>query len=105
MCDSRRNVRARMKEDFDHANPEHGLRFDMLDVVDRRGHRTLAIRDDAPFHFLGGHAVVLPDHARDRDVNLRQDVGGHPEDRHDAEQRNQNRHDDECVWKAERDAN
>ena len=103
--DSRRNVRVGMKEDFDHADAEHGLRFHMLDVVDRRGHRALAVRDDAPFHFLGGHAVVLPDHAHDRDVNLRQNVGGHPKDRHDPQDRNQNRHDDERVGVTERDSN
>ena len=54
--------------------PFSDLRFDVLDVVDRRGQRALGDGDDAVGHLFGGEALVLPDDAHHRDVDVGKDI-------------------------------
>ena len=72
------HARARLEEDFDHADAGERLRLDVLDVVYRRGHRALADRDDALFHFFGREAAVIPNHGNDRNVDRGENVLRHP---------------------------
>ena len=74
----------------------------MVDVVDGGGGDALEGVDDAFFHVVGGHAAVIEDDGNDRDVDFRENVGGHPGDDHeDAEDRHQEGGDDERIGAAE----
>jgi len=77
----------------------------MLDVVDRRGHRTLAIRDDSPFHFLGGHTSYCQITLTTGISIFRQDVVDIPKIVTMPSSAIRIAIDDERVAKAERDAN
>ena len=73
------------------------LALDVLDVVDGRGERALVVRDDALLHLLGRQARVVPDDGDDRDVDVREDVRRHPEDRDRRHQQDDDGHHDERV--------
>src|SRR5262249_38152212 len=53
--------------------------------VDRGGQHALVEEEDARLDLVGRHAAVLPDHADDGDVDLREDVRGHAVDADRAE--------------------
>ena len=76
----------------------------MLDVVDGRGEDALVVGDDPLLHLLGRQAGVVPDDGDDRDVDVREDVRGHPDDGEPAHDRDQHRHHDEGVGAPERDS-
>ena len=66
-----------------HANDGNagiGLRFDVLDVVDRGGHGPLEDGDDAFFHLLGRQPAVGPHHADHGDIDVGKDVHRHGDD-------------------------
>src|SRR5262249_6822013 len=86
-----------LEVDADDADAVERLTLDVLDVVDRRRQDALVDEDDPCLDLVGGHAAVLPDHADDGDVNLREDVGGHAVDTDRAEDGNQQRHHHERV--------
>ena len=70
----------------DDAEAGERLRFHVLDVVDRVVMpRSRADGDDFG-HFLRRDAGVGPDHADHRDVDFGKYVGGHADDRDDAQQ-------------------
>ena len=77
--------------------PNTRLRFDVLDVVDGGGVRPLGDGDDAPLHLVRRHARIGEDHADDRNIDLRKDVGRHARDGHAAEQRDHERGNDEGI--------
>jgi hypothetical protein len=72
-----------MEEDLDHRDAVERLALDVLDAVDRRGEGALEVAGEALLHLVRRQAAVLPDDRDDRDVDLRQDVGRHLEDRVD----------------------
>ena len=74
----------RLKEDLDDAGAVVGLRLDVLDVVDRRGHDAFAVGDEAGGHLLRGEAGVTPDHGDDGDIDIGKDVHRHRFDAEDA---------------------
>ena len=87
-----------MKEHFNDRDTVVALRFNMLDVIDRRGHGTLADCDEALFHFLRRDACVAPDHAHHWNVDVRKNIRGHSGDRDHSDQHDQDRHHGEAVW-------
>ena len=97
----RGQVGAAVEEHLDHGHAVVRLRLDALDVVDRGRHAALEIGDDPAFHLLGGEAVVAPDDADDRDVDVGEDVGRHPHDRQRADDQDQERQHDERVRAAQ----
>ena len=76
----------------------------MLDIVDRRRQRALVGGDDSARHLIGRHALVLPGHADDRNVDAREDVHRHAQGGKAADQKNQQRRNDERIRPAQRDA-
>ena len=74
-------LRARLEEDLDDRDAGERLALDVLDVVDGRGEDALVVGDDALLHLLGREAAVVPDDRDHRDVDVREDVGRHPQDR------------------------
>ena len=68
--------------------------------------RPRSLADDALAHLLGRQAVVVPDDADHRDVDVREDVGRRAQDGERADDRMQDqRHHDERVGAAERESN
>ena len=74
----------------------------MLDVADRGRQAALGRAGDALAHLLRRQAVVVPDDADDRDVDVREDVGRHGQQREGRGEQDQQRHDDERVGALER---
>ena len=64
-----------LEEDLDHAITVERLRLDVFDVADLGGQKALVIIDDAAGHVVRQQAVIGPDDADDRDVDVRKDVG------------------------------
>ena len=100
----RLDVGARLEEDLDDRDARERLALDVLDVVDGGGERALVVGDDALLHLLGRQARVVPDDRDDRDVDVREDVGRHPEDGDDAQDDDEHRHHDERVGAPQRQA-
>ena len=86
-----------LEVDADDGDAGVGLRLDVLDVVDGGGHGPLEDGDDALFHLFGRQAVVVPDDADDRDIDVRKDIDRHRDDGGDAQNGDQQRHDDEGI--------
>ena len=75
----------------------------MLDIVDVGGQRAFVVRGDAVGHVLGGKAVIRPDDADHRDVDVREDIGRRAEYRERADDEDQHRENHECVGAAQRE--
>jgi hypothetical protein len=97
------DVRARVKKDLHHRDAVQRLRLDMLDIVDVGGQRTFVVRRDAVGHVLGGKAVIRPDDADYRDVDVREDIGGRAQDRERADDEDQHGENHEGIWAAQRE--
>ena len=93
-----------LEEDLDDGETGQRLRFHVLDVVDRGGEGALGTDGDDLGHLLGREPAVAPDHAGDRDVDLREDVGGHADDGQHAQDDDHHRHDDEGIGTAQRES-
>ncbi len=91
------DVDGRLEIDFDDACARQRLRFDMLDVVDRRRKHALINGDNAPRHVVRRQAGIAPDDRDDGNADVRKDVGRRPERRKRAENHDENRHDDEGI--------
>ena len=87
----------------DQADAVVGGRLDVLDVADGGGHRTLGDGEDPLRHIVRAHAVVRPDDADHRDVDVRKYIGRHGDDRNPAQDGNQQRHHDEGIWAPQRE--
>ena len=82
------DLRMRLKVDSNDGDAVVGLRLDVLDVVDRGGHAALEGRDDTLFHLVGRDAVVGPDDADHRDIDVREDIDRHGHDGRNPKQQN-----------------
>ena len=65
---------AGLEKHLDHAGAVVGGGLHVLDIIDQGADHAFMIVDDALLHLPGTQAVVDPDHADDRDVDLRKDV-------------------------------
>jgi hypothetical protein len=92
------NLDIGLKVYLDNSDTTVRLRFGVLDVVDAGWERSLAYSDDALGHIVGIEAAISPDDTHDRDIDLRQNVRGRRHDRSHAEDRNQQRDNNERVW-------
>ncbi len=94
-----------MEIDFLDRASIHRLSFNMLNVADQRGQSALGVADNAVRHFLRGQALVLPDDADDGNVDVRQNVDRRAQNHDRAENKNQQRHHNECVRAPQRQSN
>ena len=87
----------RLQEQFDdnHAVIRGG--FQMFDVVYQRGERFLVRGGQAAFEFFRVQTRIGPGHGDHGDVDIREDVGGCPENDHRSDDQNQKRQDQERV--------
>ena len=69
------NVRGRLEEHFDNRDSIERLRFDVLDVVDGGGKRSLGNANDTVAHVLRDETVIVPDDADDGNIDGRKNVG------------------------------
>jgi hypothetical protein len=90
------NLDIGLKVNLNNSDTAVGLRFGVLDVLDAGWERALAYPDDSLGHVII-EAAVNTDHADDRDIDVRQNVGGHRRDGSHAENRNQRRDNNERV--------
>ena len=60
--------------------PCQRLRLDVLDVVDRHCHAALGVGHDAVRHVAGREAGVVPDHADDGNIDVREDIDRRAQD-------------------------
>ncbi len=72
-------------------DPVQRLRLDVLDVIDQRGQGAFGLEDDAVRHFLRIEAAVVPNDADDRNIDIRENVGGRREDDQRPENQQQQR--------------
>ena len=87
----------RLIGDIGDRDPDERLRFDVFDVVNGGGQHPLVLKYDAVRHFLRREAGVVPKNADDRDINVRENIGGRAQDRHRTENKQKNGCDDECI--------
>ncbi len=87
----------RVEEHTDDGDALMRLRFNVLDADHVRRQRPLEVGDDPALHFLRRQAVVLPDDADDREVDVGKDVDRHRRDRETAQDGDQQSHDDEGI--------
>jgi len=97
------DVRARLEEDLDDRDAGERRRLDVLDIAHRGGEPALVLGRDALPHLLRGEAVVVPDDADDRDVDLGKDVRRHARQRERGGEDDEHRHHDERVGATQRD--
>ena len=74
------DIRAFVQIDLDDADALIAVGLDPRDVVHQRRELALVERQNAVLDVFGAHAVVGPDDADDRDVDLGKDVGRHPQE-------------------------
>ena len=98
------DVGPRLEVDLEDADARHRLRLDARDAVDRGGVRPLAEEDDAPLHFLGRHAGVVPDDDDDGDVDDGKNVRAHALDAHRPEEEEREAEHGDRVGPAEGEA-
>ena len=95
------NVDVFLEEDLDHAVAGQRLQLDMLDVGDLRGQVAFVEVDDTAGHIVRQQAVVGPDDADYRNVDVGKDVGRSQQRGADAENRNHDGEHDERVGTSE----
>ena len=86
--DGQIDANVRLEIDLLDIEAVEGLRLDVLDTVDVRADRVLAIGADPLLHLGRGQAGVLPDDRHHRNVDLREDVLRHDHDGRDAQEHN-----------------
>src|SRR5438105_9466169 len=91
-CHRSFDLGVRVKKDFDNCDAGQGLRFHVLDVIDRCSKAALASDRDDFGHFFGRHSGITPDDVRHRNVDFRKDVAGHAKDSQHAQYHNYQRH-------------
>ena len=96
------NIDVFLEENLDHAVARQRLRLDVLDVGDLGGQVAFVEVDDAAGHIVGQQAVVSPDYADHRNVDVGKDVGGSKQRGADAEKCNYDGKHDECVRTSKR---
>ncbi len=89
LADRLADVGARLQIDLLDADALIGGRFDARNIVDQGSHVALMQRQDAVLDVLGRHAVIGPDDADHRDVDLGENVDRHAERGPDPEQTDQ----------------
>ena len=90
-----------------HANDRDaaiGLRLDVLDIVYSGRHRSLEDGDHPLFHLFRREALVVPNHADDRDIDIRKDIHGHSNDGGSAENGDEHSHNHESVGAPQRES-
>ena len=95
--DGQLNLGLRLKENPDDSHARIGLRLDMFDVVDGRGHGPFAHRDHALFHLVGSKAIERPDHRDNRNINVRKDVLRRSADGRNPENKDKQRRHHKCI--------
>ena len=88
-----------------YGNPVEGLRFNMVDIVDDGGEVALAEGDDAVGHIHRGKALVLPNDANDRNIDVGENIGRGIQNGKRAEDQQQEREDGEGVGSPQRKTN
>jgi len=71
---------ARLQEDLDDRLAADRRRFDMLDIIDRRGQAALIAGRDPAFHLFGIQAGIGPGNRDHRNIDVREDVGRRAQD-------------------------
>ena len=87
-----------LEERLDHGDAMVGLRLDMLDIVDGLGHVAFHDAGEAVLHVLGRKARIIEDDTNHRNIDGREDINRGLDDGYPAEDQNQNRHYNECIW-------
>jgi len=69
------------RKHFDNGNSIERLRFDVLDIINSGGKRSLRDANDAVAHVLRYETVVVPDDTDNGNVNIRKNVRWRPNNR------------------------
>ena len=83
--------------DLDYGDAVQRLRFNVLDVVDGGGEAALAGAGDAVGHLFRGETGVLPNHADDRDIDIRENIDRSALDDYRPQEEQQQR----FIWRPE----
>jgi hypothetical protein len=86
-----------VKEDLHDRDSAQRLRFDVLDVVDRRRQAALEAGDDPVRQLVGRHAVVVPDDGDDWNIDVGKDVRRRARDYERTHEKDADREHDERV--------
>src|SRR5471032_816053 len=97
------DVHARLEEDLDDAEAINRFSFYVLDVVHRRGQRTLERRRDSSNHLIRRQARVLPYDADHGNADIGKDVGRRSDRGKRSDDQDEDRQDDKRIWPSESD--
>ncbi len=98
-------IDVRLEKNLLHREPGQGLSLDVLDAVDVRTDRILAVSGDALVHLRRAKTGIAPDHRHDRNIDFRKDVRGHFPGCDDAQKQDKRRDHIECVRKSQSETN
>src|SRR4029077_13450366 len=98
-------TRVGLEKDFDDRLPIDGGRFDVLDVVDRRGENALEAGREPAFHLFRIEPSELPGDSDLGNIDVRKDVRWRAQDYDRAGQQNQQRQNDKCIRTIESESN
>ena len=96
------NTHVGIEKNLDDAEPVQGLRFDVLDVVDRRGEPALEAHDEPLGNILGRKSCVPINDCDDRDIDVRENIDGRGIDRQSPQNQNEQRHHHKGVGSPQR---
>jgi hypothetical protein len=97
------NIGFRLQEHFNHGDAVIGLRFHMLDVIDRLGHVAFQDAGKAILHVLRRKSRVILDHADHGYIDGGENVHRGLYDGNPAEDQNQKGHYDKRIWSVKSD--
>jgi hypothetical protein len=91
------NIRSRLQEHFDNRHSIERLRFDVLDVIDGSGKRSLCDAYNPVAHVLRDETVIVPDDADDWNVDIRENIGWGSNNRQHPQNQDENGHNHKRV--------
>jgi hypothetical protein len=98
------DIGAGLKEYTDNRLSIDRGRFDMLNVVRNGRHETFEYGRDPAFHLFRVQPRVSEGHSDHRDVDVGKDVGRRTQNYDRAQNEDQQREDDECIWAPQGDS-
>ena len=103
--DGHRNIYLRLEVQLHHRDAIERVRLDVVDIVDRRGESALRDRDDTIRHVFGGEALILPDDAHHRDIDIGKDIDRRGQNGKGTDDQEQQRKDGEGIWPSQGESN
>ena len=100
LCNGSPNICVRLEKNLNHRNSGQRLRFNVLDVVDRRGQVSFVTGHDPVGHVLRRKPRIVPKHADNGNVDVGENIRGCSEDGSHPNNQNQQRDNNKSIGPA-----